>query len=97
MLAAGFINEVGALRDRGDLGLDKPALRAVGYRAIWRYLEGEYGFEAMVEHGIVATRQLAKRQLTWFRAVSDAEWFDSGRPGVVDALSVALKRHIKVK
>ena len=97
MLGAGFINEVGALRDRADLGLDRPALRSVGYRAIWRYLEGEYGFETMVGHGIIATRQLAKRQFTWFRAVADAEWFDSARPDAVDALSVAIKRRIKVK
>ena len=97
MLAAGFINEVGALRDRGDLSLDQPALRAVGYRAIWRYLEGEYQFEEMVEQGIIATRQLAKRQFTWFRGISDAEWLDSCAADIENQLAVALKRHIKVK
>jgi len=94
MLAAGFINEVGALRDRGDLGPDNQALRAVGYRAIWRYLEGAYGFDEMVERGIIATRQLAKRQFTWFRAVSDALRFDSQDGDIVHQLDVALKRHI---
>jgi tRNA dimethylallyltransferase len=97
MLAAGFINEVAALRDRGDLGLDQPALRAVGYRAIWHYLEGEYQFEEMVERGIIATRQLAKRQFTWFRAEVDALWFDSCDPDIDQQLAVAIKRHIKVK
>lgn len=97
MIAAGFINEVAALRERGDLGLDQPALRAVGYRAIWRYLEGEYGFEHMIERGIIATRQLAKRQLTWFRAISDAYRFDPDSAELVDALIVALKRHIKLE
>lgn len=97
MLAAGFINEVGALRDRGDLSVDRPALRAVGYRAIWHYLDGQYRFDEMVERGIIATRQLAKRQFTWFRAIADASWFDSGDPGLERQLDVALKRHIKVK
>ena len=97
MLAAGFINEVAALRDRGDLDLNRSALRAVGYRAIWRYLEGEYQFDEMVERGIIATRQLAKRQFTWFRAVQDAQWFDSCKPDVDRELAVALKRDIKVK
>ncbi|MFP6682138.1 MAG: tRNA (adenosine(37)-N6)-dimethylallyltransferase MiaA, partial [Gammaproteobacteria bacterium] len=97
MLAAGFINEVGALRDHGGLSLDLPALRAVGYRAIWRYLEGEYSFEEMVEQGIIATRQLAKRQLTWFRGISDAKWLDSSAADIENQLAVALKRHIKVK
>ncbi len=94
MIAAGFINEVGALRDRGDLGPDNSALRAVGYRTIWRYLDGDYGFDEMVERGIVATRQLAKRQFTWFRAVSDALWFDSTDRDVDHHMDVALKRHI---
>jgi tRNA dimethylallyltransferase len=93
MLNAGFINEVGVLRDRADLGLDKAALRAVGYRAIWRYLEGEYGFAEMVARGISATRQLAKRQLTWFRAVRDSHRFDPQLGDVEHQLSVALKRH----
>jgi tRNA dimethylallyltransferase len=69
----------------------------VGYRAIWRYLEGACGFDEMVERGIVATRQLAKRQFTWFRAVSDALWFDSRDGDAVEQMDVALKRHIKVE
>ncbi|HEX5056351.1 MAG TPA: tRNA (adenosine(37)-N6)-dimethylallyltransferase MiaA [Gammaproteobacteria bacterium] len=68
MLDAGFVNEVRSLHGRDDLNLDKPSMRTVGYRQIWRHLDGSISYEAMVERGIVATRQLAKRQLTWLRA-----------------------------
>ncbi len=67
MLAAGFLGEVQTLRARGDLQPELPALRAVGYRQLWAYLAGEWSLEAAIEAGIVATRQLAKRQLTWLR------------------------------
>jgi len=86
MLERGFINEVAGLRKRGDLDLQKPALRAIGYRAVWRYLGGELTFEHMVEQAIVATRQLAKRQYTWFRAVPDATWWDSEDTALVSRL-----------
>lgn len=77
MLDAGLVEEVAALRDRPDLHRDLPAMRAVGYRQVWRYLDGEYDHAEMTERAIVATRQLAKRQLTWLRGESDVEWFDS--------------------
>jgi tRNA dimethylallyltransferase len=96
MLAAGFINEVSALRARGDLSLRNSALRAVGYRAVWGYLDGEYDYCTMIERGISATRQLAKRQFTWFRAISDARWFDPSGPDTVRHMAVAVKRRIKV-
>lgn len=67
MLEEGFVDEVRALRARGDLHTDLPAIRAVGYRQVWQYLAGESSYEEMVEAGIAATRQLAKRQLTWLR------------------------------
>lgn len=67
MWAAGLESEVRALRARGDLHLGLPALRAVGYRQVWRYLDGEVDFAAMRAEVIAATRQLAKRQLTWLR------------------------------
>ncbi len=97
MLDAGFVNEVSALRDRGDLSLERPALRAVGYRDVWRYLEGQYRFDEMVERSIIATRQLAKRQFTWFRGVVDALRFDSYDLKLDSQLDMALKRHLKVK
>lgn len=67
MLECGFVDEVRRLRARGDLHPDLPAIRAVGYRQVWQYLEGEFDYDRMVEAGIAATRQLAKRQLTWLR------------------------------
>lgn len=77
MLEQGFIAEVERLRTRGDLNLDKPALRAVGYRQVWAYLDGALNDAALIEQGIVATRQFAKRQLTWLRAEPAAVWLDS--------------------
>lgn len=74
MLNMGFIEEVIQLRARGDLDLNTPSMRAVGYRQVWSYLDGHHNFTTMVEQGIRATRQLAKRQFVWLRAESDAEW-----------------------
>ena len=71
MLAAGFIDEVAALRQRGDLDPVLPALRSVGYRQAWEYLDGKYGYTEMVDKAVAATRQLAKRQYTWLRAWPD--------------------------
>ncbi len=76
MLAAGFLDEVRALRRRGDLAPDLPALRAVGYRQAWEHLEGATDAPTFRERAIFATRQLAKRQVTWLRAELDARWFD---------------------
>ena len=67
MIEQGFIDEVRELFERADLNLDLPSIRAVGYRQVWQYLEGTYTHEQMIEKGIVATRQMAKRQLTWLR------------------------------
>ena len=77
MLEQGFVAEVKRLRARGDLDSDLPSMRAVGYRQVWAYLDGRLDYAAMVERGIVATRQLAKRQLTWLRAESGVVWLDS--------------------
>ena len=69
MLAAGLLDEVRALRARPALHADLPALRSVGYRQAWQHLAGEIDARALRENGIAATRQLAKRQLTWLRAL----------------------------
>jgi tRNA dimethylallyltransferase len=69
MLAAGFIDEVRALRARGDLHAELPSMRAVGYRQAWEALDGVYPMQELRERGIAATRQLAKRQLTWLRGM----------------------------
>ena len=78
MLAQGFLDEVRALRARGDLDRDLPAMRCVGYRQAWAFLEGELTREEWVSKTLAATRQLAKRQLTWLRQESGALWYDPG-------------------
>ena len=82
MLKSGLIEEVEALYHRGDLSLALPSMRLVGYRQIWRYLDGECSFDEMQEYAIVATRQLAKRQITWCRSESNAKWYDPYKSGI---------------
>jgi tRNA dimethylallyltransferase len=72
MLEQGFIEEVEALRRRGDLDLSLPSMRCVGYRQIWQHLDGEFDRRQMIDRAVAATRQLAKRQITWLRKHSDA-------------------------
>jgi tRNA dimethylallyltransferase len=76
MMAAGFLDEVSALRDRGDLTARHPAMRAVGYRQLWAHLDGDCDLTEAVRRGIAATRQLAKRQLTWIRSEKLAQPLD---------------------
>lgn len=77
MLESGLIDEVEQLYRRGDLHTDLPAIRAVGYRQVWAYLEGELQYDEMIQRGIVATRQFAKRQFTWLRSDKEGTWFDA--------------------
>ncbi|MBY6189972.1 tRNA (adenosine(37)-N6)-dimethylallyltransferase MiaA [Microbulbifer agarilyticus] len=96
MLQNGFIEEVQALRARGDLHKDLPAIRAVGYRQVWEYLDGDTDYEQMVAAGIAATRQLAKRQLTWLRRWPDLIRIGAQEPGgkvrkIEEMLPEALK------
>lgn len=77
MLAQGFEEEVLRLHERGDLNADLPSIRCVGYRQMWDYIEGRLDYDEMKYRGIVATRQLAKRQLTWLRGWSGVHWLDS--------------------
>jgi tRNA dimethylallyltransferase len=83
MMAAGFLAEVAALRSRGDLTARHPSMRAVGYRQLWAHLEGQYGLDEAVQRAVAATRQLAKRQLTWMRGAPLGPWLDPD-----DALSL---------
>ncbi len=76
MLDAGLLDELSALRARYDLQADLPAMRCVGYRQAWAYQAGEYAWDEMRERGIFATRQLAKRQLTWLRSMQGVEALD---------------------
>ncbi|WP_210713017.1 tRNA (adenosine(37)-N6)-dimethylallyltransferase MiaA [Pseudomonas sp. MWU349] len=77
MLEQGFIDEVVALRSRSDLHAGLPSIRAVGYRQVWDHLDGKLTSAEMQERGIIATRQLAKRQFTWLRSWADLQWLDS--------------------
>ena len=74
MLSNGFEEEVRALYDRGDLRSDMPSIRSVGYRQMWGYFDGEYDYDRMLDKGVVATRQLAKRQFTWLRSWQSLDW-----------------------
>lgn len=88
MLTGGFEEEVRQLWNRGDLHDRMPSIRCVGYRQMWSFFSGEYDRDTMRYKGIVATRQLAKRQLTWLRSWPDVHWLDSEAPNL---LSNALK------
>ncbi|UZW76864.1 tRNA (adenosine(37)-N6)-dimethylallyltransferase MiaA [Alkalimarinus sediminis] len=80
MLSNGFVEEVKALHQSGKLDLSMPSMRCVGYRQVWEYLDGKLSYDEMVERGIIATRQLAKRQLTWLRRWPNLNWFESEDP-----------------
>lgn len=81
MMAAGLLAEVDALYRRGDLNSDLPAIRAVGYRQLWQHLAGECSLEEAVASAVAATRQLAKRQLTWLRKWQDLNWLNTDEAG----------------
>jgi tRNA dimethylallyltransferase len=82
MLNAGLVEELQALREEYGLEPDMPSMRSVGYRQAWQYLDGELDRTALREQGIAATRQLAKRQLTWLRSLEDMTTFDTSETDV---------------
>lgn len=92
MIEQGLVAEVERLFARGDLDLSMPSMRAVGYRQTWRYIAGELPFDAMVEQGIIATRQLAKRQITWMRSWENLKNFDSEDSETLDLLLNSISR-----
>jgi tRNA dimethylallyltransferase len=87
MFEQGFVEEVSRLRARPSLSIDLPSMRSVGYRQVWMYLAGEIDERSMRDQALFATRQLAKRQMTWLRSERAVHWLDSGGEG---ALSKAL-------
>jgi tRNA dimethylallyltransferase len=94
MMAAGLLEEVRTLYARGDLSADSPAIRAVGYRQLWSHLSGSGTLEAAVEAAVAATRQLAKRQMTWLRSMPKIRIVDpydaQGFVGVRESLKAAF-------
>lgn len=87
MMRLGLLEEVRALHARGDLHAGLPSIRLIGYRQLWAHLEGQCTLEQAVQQAIVATRQYARRQLTWLRAEPGAEWFEADQPGVIERLA----------
>jgi len=85
MMKEGFVEEVKKLFARDDLHEDLPSIRCVGYRQVWQYLAGEFDYDEMVERGIIATRQLAKRQITWLRSWPDLHWLDTEDPNLLQS------------
>ncbi len=92
MLAQGFLDEVRRLRARGDLDPGLPSMRAVGYRQAWEYLEGKLPEGEWVERSVIATRQYAKRQLTWLRSESDCHWIDPLKEDAVSRIRLLMNR-----
>ncbi|HET9662636.1 MAG TPA: tRNA (adenosine(37)-N6)-dimethylallyltransferase MiaA, partial [Burkholderiales bacterium] len=95
MLELGLIGEVRRLRDRYALDPAMPSMRCVGYRQVWQYLDGAFGLAALREKGVAATRQLAKRQLTWLRAMKDVTAFDCLAADLEDQVYAFLKRELE--
>jgi len=91
MIEQGFITEVEELQARGDMHLDLPSMRCVGYRQALKYLLGDYTYEVMVDKSIIATRQLAKRQLTWLRSNAQVVWYKSEDNRLFDDVLKTLK------
>ncbi|MGY3038880.1 tRNA dimethylallyltransferase [Rhodanobacter sp. TND4EL1] len=91
MLEQGFLDEVRSLRARGDLDADLPAIRAVGYRQAWEHLEGLTSAAEFRDRSIFATRQLAKRQITWLRSDHGARVLEPDQPGMADRAAGALR------
>lgn len=84
MLEQGFETEVRALWQRGDLNLQMPSVRCVGYRQMWEYFDGVWDYPTMIEKGVIATRQLAKRQVTWLRSWDNLHHFESADPNLTN-------------
>lgn len=95
MLRLGLVEEVQRLYMRGDLDIEKPAIRAVGYRQVWQYLSGVLDYSAMLAKAVSATRQLAKRQLTWLRSMQNVNNIDCLNKDLAEqALKILAKIHI---
>ena len=90
MLSQGFEQEVRRLYQRGDLHADMPSIRCVGYRQMWEYIDGQLSYDEMVYRGIVATCQLAKRQMTWLRSWQNVIWLETGAINNADIICQSI-------
>jgi tRNA dimethylallyltransferase len=96
MVEQGLIDEVRRLRERPGLTAASASMRAVGYRQIWEFLEGRRSLTETRERAVVATRQLAKRQLTWLRGDRLTEPLEADDPGLVEGLAERVRRHLEI-
>jgi tRNA dimethylallyltransferase len=96
MFAQGLVDEVRRLRERGDLHADLPSMRAVGYRQVWQHLDGAYDLAECCARAIFATRQLAKRQITWLRSDRDACVLDPFEPAHVEKAGRAIADFVTI-
>ncbi|MDJ0794197.1 MAG: tRNA (adenosine(37)-N6)-dimethylallyltransferase MiaA [Woeseiaceae bacterium] len=94
MLDGGFLDEMRQLHARPGLTADCPAMRSVGYRQLWQYLDGEISLEEARDRALFATRQLAKRQITWLRSEDDIFLVDPLEAGAIDAISASLAQSL---
>jgi tRNA dimethylallyltransferase len=90
MINNDFLDEVKVLYERPGLTADHPSMRSVGYRQFWQHLEGLISLEEAAERALYATRQLAKRQITWLRSESGLRTFDPLEARTIDAISACL-------
>jgi tRNA dimethylallyltransferase len=91
MMQEGFLDEVARLKARSDLHAELPSIRAVGYRQLWEHLDGRDSLSEAVERGIAATRQFAKRQITWLRSETSVQWLDPASKNLLDEALQLLK------
>ena len=94
MIETGFAEEVKALRQRPGLTADYPSMRSVGYRQFWQYLDGEYSRDEASDRALFATRQLAKRQITWLRSENEIFLANPLEAGTIDAISAFLAQSL---
>ncbi|MBM5811708.1 MAG: tRNA (adenosine(37)-N6)-dimethylallyltransferase MiaA [Gammaproteobacteria bacterium] len=97
MMELGLLAEVQALHERGDLHAGLPAMRLIGYRQLWAYLDGRVALDEAVQMAIVATRQYARRQLTWLRAEPEARWFEALDPATPEAVMGPIRAWLAAK
>ena len=93
MLQQGLVEEVRGFYRRGDMHEDLASMRMVGYRQVWSYLAGRSSYSEMCERAVTATRQLAKRQITWLRTEENTVWFDSAKAGITEQVMEFLRNN----
>ena len=94
MLDAGLVNELRRLRERHALNTDMPSMRCVGYRQAWQFIDGDIDVKQLRDQGTAATRQLAKRQLTWLRS-TPATMFDAALPDLADVVGTYVQTRLR--